>query len=1610
MSASSTSHNEAGQRHYAVFISYRHADNKESGRQWANWLHDTLEGYVVPPELVGTANLRGGQVPASLYPVFRDEAELPADADLSNNIKLALERSDLLVVLCSPRAVQSRYVAEEIRYFKELGRSSRVLALMIDGEPNVTDDAGKSGLECLPEPLRYGAAREDGSVDWSVRVEPIAADVRPQGRPEQGWTSAALYGRELKKRQPALGSREVREAVVEYEKRLNEAVLKIVAGGLGVPFGVLTQRDQVRALAAARRRGRVLMRLAAGFALLALAAAVAGVVAWQMRGKAERSELTVRQNAGRSEFTTATDWMRQGVGDKALAHYAKSLRLDPHNSSSAFCILTLLGRKSWPVLLREFAGPHMVRRMRLLPDEKRLVTARALDAYSVMGKASLQVWDWRTSQLLTRPLEVGRREVVDMRVNAAGTKAHLTLVHKGIDETHVTPLPAGALHPFSFAKDDEAHAKPLQWLSADEPLPLNKDIVPAGDQRVLFKTAATGLRLCENFRHESAVTAQDALHGHLFATGTALGFARVWTRTDAPWPTVAVAARKPAQAGNTEPVPPGPFQSDSNTEGQDELFATAPDGKTKVWGRRDGSRRKPYLELDGKKVPLDITTYGGMYVANFSNDGRLLALRTASGLLGSSASLSGLYNDGASLYDARTGAVLRSKLPHDGCSWTGFDHSGRWLITLGNGSIQCWDSTTGERSGPAFQHPGVSWMATDPKRPNRLLSFSEHGQLRIWDVEKGVMLYESDWPAGDSAKAVPGAEALHSAALDPERPWFIQREPGGMVFRSLETGDPLTDVLPHVSLEMNPGYEQLVRLLGWDAVLAKDFSAAAEALATAAEAVAGLYVNDFGIIAPLRDTAAAFQRVEELLKPAQPGESTAVHALLGKLTGQPQLRPLLETPAAKLAENAAEGRAVMILQKAVEESAMQHWEDHTAELRWAVDQERMQNMREIFQEARRAAPAPAERLIRELQALWAERTDAMALFLRVDEGDRSPEVLAQAMELLVEYQTLLDADERTPFNYAAPEDLRDRRLRYEELQRSAEVWKLPLPSGPYASAKTGGLLATGEEQVYHALDKVLNTQPFPKLDVATLRSWYEPLLKEAVLQPDRRASSRYFRAEPLLEWLARPDEKPGAEMLERRLAFAESLIGDFTRHYQALLLIKEGVRPHVSAKEPLGKRALRSQIWISRRIARQEGWSESAAVMDSIFPLVSEYLGSGGAFEEIVNGSTDAFEQSLVRNLVADVRFPFEQLPAGLQTKYAGLLARYGEDSLQPRAAALLQAAMKAGPLVPEQVAALGSALYREKKYAEAAPLLRQAAETLPKSGGLFELAPILYRECYAWLHTGADNLVEAEAAAKRHVAAFPAKPEGHYFMGQVLEKRGLHAAQMAEFVLAVKAAIRGGPSYSDYVVDVLGKIDSACTKAGTPAEAEAVANQLIAEFPKNPEGHRFLGGILQGREQPAKAAAAFAYAVKFAQEQGTYAYPLTYVTGVLRQLGTALGKAGNLADAEKAFDHATGLLPQDGGVARQCGWAAFNVGLHAKALSYWQTAHKLLGEKNEDAMAGVAVGHWSTGDKPAAVAAYQKLIALNADYGKADYVAKLDWTKAEVAVMTEILAALPKP
>lgn len=156
---------------YWAFISYSHHDE-----DWAKWLHQSLETYSVPRNLVGRHTGKNGQLPRRIFPVFRDRDELPGAADLGGKIKNALSQSRTLIVICSPQAAASKWVNEEIKTYKAMGRDDRVLCLVVDGEPNASDKPESGLLECFPEAVRF-RVQASGQIS-SEKAEPVAADAR----------------------------------------------------------------------------------------------------------------------------------------------------------------------------------------------------------------------------------------------------------------------------------------------------------------------------------------------------------------------------------------------------------------------------------------------------------------------------------------------------------------------------------------------------------------------------------------------------------------------------------------------------------------------------------------------------------------------------------------------------------------------------------------------------------------------------------------------------------------------------------------------------------------------------------------------------------------------------------------------------------------------------------------------------------------------------------------------------------------------------------------------------------------------------------------------------------------------------------------------------------------------------------------------------------------------------------------------------------------------------------------------------------------------------------------------------------------------------------------
>ena len=324
----------AGELRYKAFLSYSHKDAAAAAR-----LHRRLETYRMPRRLVGTSTPRG-PVPERLWPIFRDRDELPAATDLSETVREALAQSGALIILCSPHAAQSLWVAEEIETFRTLYPDRPILAAIIDADPP----------GCFPAALR--AFGKDGT--WH---EPLATDLRPEG---DG---------------PHLG------------------LLKLVAGITGVGLDALVQRD------ASRRIRRVTAVTAAALVAMLMMAALT-LVALNARSEAERQRAEAE---GLIEFmlTDLRERLR-GVGRldvltaanrRALAHYGDQHELgelDADALERRARILHAMGeddlnRRNFPAALAAFREAHRTTAEQLVrePDNPDRIFAHSQSEYWV---------------------------------------------------------------------------------------------------------------------------------------------------------------------------------------------------------------------------------------------------------------------------------------------------------------------------------------------------------------------------------------------------------------------------------------------------------------------------------------------------------------------------------------------------------------------------------------------------------------------------------------------------------------------------------------------------------------------------------------------------------------------------------------------------------------------------------------------------------------------------------------------------------------------------------------------------------------------------------------------------------------------------------------------------------------------------------------------------------------------------------------------------------------------------------------------------------------------------------------------------------------------------
>ncbi|MDL2272567.1 TIR domain-containing protein [Desulfovibrio sp. OttesenSCG-928-I05] len=251
---------------YDAFISYRHGG---LDGQVAERLHAMLETFRVPGDIAAKCGKK------RIARVFRDREELPTSSDLSGSIDDALRESEFLILICSRRTCQSRWVLQEVDRFIELGRHDRIIPLLIDGEPD----------EAFPEQLRWREV--DGK---RVEVEPLAADIRA-GTPRQSL------------------------------KLLKDELLRILAPMLGCRYDDLRQRHRERAM---RRT------LAAALAALAVAVTFGSVSFSQLMRINEQMRMKLyNQSYVLAEYSA--DALRDGDTITAALLALEGLPNDPAN-------------------------------------------------------------------------------------------------------------------------------------------------------------------------------------------------------------------------------------------------------------------------------------------------------------------------------------------------------------------------------------------------------------------------------------------------------------------------------------------------------------------------------------------------------------------------------------------------------------------------------------------------------------------------------------------------------------------------------------------------------------------------------------------------------------------------------------------------------------------------------------------------------------------------------------------------------------------------------------------------------------------------------------------------------------------------------------------------------------------------------------------------------------------------------------------------------------------------------------------------------------------------------------------------------------------------------
>jgi WD40 repeat protein len=699
---------------YWAFISYSHTD-----KTWGDWLHKALETYRVPRRLVGKEG-RDCKVPARIFPIFRDREELPVSSDLSANINQALNESRYLIVICSPRSAQSRWVGEEIKTFKRLGREDHILALIVEGSPNATDGKPNVGLdqECFHVAMRYHMV--DGELS-EIRTEPVAGDAR-QGRDGK-----------------------------------SNAKLKLVAGLIGVNYDELKQREQER------RLKRVQIVSALSIVLIGLFAALSGALflkqrearaqqaaaekarvdADYQRAAAEKSEREARAQqaaaekaradadyqraaaeksgneavralseaqlaASRSHFFQAGRLISEGHTSEALARLARSIRLDPRNVAALCRLSTLLLYHDFGLLMSQVKLPSPIVtadvewRGALSPDGTLLAT---------LCPGSIRVWEVDTGKEVLPPI------------------AGAGYAQFSADSTRLITCGADHFARIYNLKPGEGTGRSL-FHGGDSLIaafnPTGSQIATASaDKTARIWDQNTGAPVTPPLKHDGAIRSLEfSPDGRQLLTGSADKKARIWD------------------------VQTGRLLSSLKTRSEVFRARWSPNGK---WIITQTLRDAQLWDAKNAKPVSDPLQQGKLVeYAEFASDSRKLA--TAS-------------ENTVQVWDVERHRLAVPPLQHeDAVHWLQFSPDNKKIVTACmNRTAKVWDVETGKPVFDPLKHDSGVFLVGFRNQGTQVVTATMENTCQVWEARSGQAL----------------SQRLYTAAVNPASRSPLQFGPDG---------------------------------------------------------------------------------------------------------------------------------------------------------------------------------------------------------------------------------------------------------------------------------------------------------------------------------------------------------------------------------------------------------------------------------------------------------------------------------------------------------------------------------------------------------------------------------------------------------------------------------------------------------------------------------------------------------------------------------------------------------------------------------------------------------------------------------------------------------------